>query len=75
MEKIKMVEHFIILNNDSFTLSVVGLTSSFLGVFNFNPLAFPDITQAAHSLLLKAIYIQPRLSLIMQSRQLLKVFH
>ena len=41
---LSIIYEFIILNRDSFTLSVVGLTSSFFGVFSFNPLAFPEIT-------------------------------
>ena len=41
---LSIIYELIILNKDSFTLSVVGLTSSFLGAFNFSPLTFPEIT-------------------------------
>ena len=35
---LSIIYGFIILNKDSLTLSVVGLTSSFFGVSNFSPL-------------------------------------
>ena len=41
---LSIIYGFIILNKDSLTLSVVGLTSSFFGVSNFSPLTYPDIT-------------------------------